>query len=126
MTESSIQLIGHYSVDNNPDISLIELLINKKANDIDLLEFTQEVANEPRANWQAPFEEKYLDLDGNKIIGDDIDLPSDTINKTRMTFYIYFLDASKPLVTPFGYLQLTEKIEQPKRIKDIIVFNDPE
>ena len=126
MTQSSIQLIGHYYVNDNPDVSLIELIIDRKADEIDLLEFTQEIDNEPRSNWQAPFDEKYLDPDGNTIIGDDLVLPTHLSSNTRMTFYMYFLDESKSLLTPFGRLQLPKKISQPSRIKDLLNFEDPE
>lgn len=126
MHNTSIKLIGIYDVDENPDITLLELTIDKKANEIDIGEFTQEIENEPRPNWQAPFSEKYLDKDGIKIIGDDINLPAIITDNTRLTFFFYFLDINKPLITPFGQLLLTQKIAQPNRIKNLIVFEDPE
>lgn len=126
MNDTPVKLIGLYSVDENPDVTLVELSIDKKANEIDIGEFTQEIENEPRLNWQVPFAEKYLDKDGNTIIGDDIDLPALITDTTRLTFFFYFLDTTKPLMTPFGQLTLTQKKEQPKRIKDLIVFEDPE
>ena len=126
MHDTPVKLIGLYSVNENPDVTLVELIIDKKANEIDIGEFTQEIENEPRLNWQAPFAEKYLDKDGSTIIGDDIDLPDVLTETTRLTFFFYFLDTTKPVMTPFGQLQLTQKSIQPKRIKDLIVFEDPE
>lgn len=126
MHDIPVKLIGLYSVEENPDVTLVELLIDKKANEIDIGEFTQEIENEPRLNWQVPFAEKYLDEGGNTIIGDDIDLPEKLTETTRLTFFFYFLDTNKSLITPFGQLQLTQKSTQPKRIKDLIVFEDPE
>ena len=126
MHSSPIVLIGHYFVSEDTDASLIELIIEKKANEINVGEFTQEIKNTPRKNWQAPFAEKYLDADGKSILGDDLDLPKVLTDTTRIIFFIYFLATDKPLVTPFGDLQLTQKIEAPKRVKEIILFENPE
>jgi hypothetical protein len=82
--------------------------------------------NEPRLNWQVPFGEKYLDQDGMTIIGDDMELPDLLTDTTRLTFFFYFLDTTKPLMTPFGQIDLMQKREPPKRIKDLIAFEGPE
>jgi hypothetical protein len=126
MQNSPVKLIGLYSVDENPDVTLVELIVNKKADEFDIDEFTQEIEDQPRLNWQAPFAEKYLSLDGETIIGDDIDLPEYPTATTRLTFFFYFLDPSKPLMTPFGKLHLIEKQEQPKRIKGLIKLENHE
>jgi hypothetical protein len=126
MQDSPVKLIGLYSVNENPDVTLVELSIDKKPNEIDIGEFTQEIENEPRLNWQAPFAEKYLDKEGETIIGDDMELPDLPTDTTRLTFFFYFLDTTKPLMTPFGQLDLMQKREPPKRIKDLIAFEDPE
>ena len=126
MENFPVKLLGLYTVEENPDITLVELVIDKKADEFDLGEFSQEIQHQPRLNWQAPFAEKYLSLDGEAIFGDDISPPEFLTDNTRLAFFIYFLDPSKPLMTPFGPLQLTQKQEQPKRIKSLIKFEDPE
>lgn len=126
MNDSVVKFIGLYSVPNNPDVTLIELIINKKADAFDLIEFTQEAKNLPRSSWQVPFSEKYLSLDGESIIGDDFKLPKSLTDVTRLTFFIYFLDSSKPLITPFGHFELPGKQKQPDRIKALIEFESPE
>ena len=126
MEELPVKLIGVYSVDENPDISLVELNIAKDVNEIDFFEFTQEVENEPRLNWQVPFGEVYLDPTGEKVIGDEINLPKGISGNTRLAFFIYYLDVNKPMLTPFGKIILFEKIEAPNRIKAAIKFIDPE
>ena|SRR5688572_13109045 len=126
MQDFPVKLIGLYAVHENPDVSLVELLINKKADEFSLTDFTQEEETRPRDSWQAPFNERYLSLDGETIIGDDFDLPEILSDTTRLTFFIYFLDPSKPLVTPFGNLKLTQKQEPPERIKRLVKFEDPE
>lgn len=122
----NVELIGIYYVDNRPDVSLVELIISKKAGEIDLFDFTQEITDLPRESWQVPFYEKYLDEKGEIIIGDDFDLPSQQTEITRLTFFIYYLDFLKPLQTPYGSILLPKKVKAPERIAKIIFFEDPE
>ena len=104
----------------------MEVSINEKASNVDICEFTQHLENTPRINWQVPFSEKYLNMDGDMIIGDESHLPEGFYDSTRLLFYIYFLDINKTLLTPFGELELIEKIKQPKRIEKLIMFQNPE
>lgn len=126
MGNPHVKLIGLYIVEENLDVTLVELLIDKKANEINLNEFTQEMENETRLNWQAPFDEKYLDISGKTIIGDCVNSPQTSSDITRLTFFIYFLDTAKPLLTPFGKMQLIQRKEAPLRIKNIIFFENAE
>ena len=116
MQDGTLKLLGLYYVEENKDVTLVELVIGKKAVEFDLGEFTQELEHMPRLNWQAPFGEKYLSLDGEIIIGDDSNLPKLLTDTTRLAFFFYFLDPSKSLLTPFGPLQLEGKQKQPARI----------
>lgn len=122
----TVKLIGLYIVKQDPDVTLVELSIDEKATKIDIGKFTQKIKGVPKLDWQAPIQEKYLDKKGEKVIGDDFDLPKRIGITTRLTFFIYFLDTSKPLVTPYGHLALIEKSKMPKRLKGIIKFEDPE
>lgn len=126
MKKSIIELVGVYQVNENPDVSLIELIINKKANEFDVGDFTQEVIGQDRSDWQAPFDEKYLDTDGLKVIADSFEKTKILSDYTRLTFFMYFVDIKKPLLTPFGPLDLGEKITVPARLENIIRYEDPE
>jgi len=126
MKENLVKLIGLYSVDTNPEVTLVELLICKKASEIEIGEFTQFVENQTRLNWQSPFSEKYLSLDGTEIIGDEDNLPDDLNETTRLIFFFYFLDLNKSLITPFGQLELTEKNNQPNRISELMKYENPQ
>ena len=126
MTADYVKLVGVYEVVENPDVTLLELIIYKSANEFDLLDFTQEITGQAIDNWQVPFSEKYLDQDGKTIIGDEFDRSNTQRNFTRLTFFIYFLDPAQPLVTPFGEIKLIEKVSQPQRIREIIIFENPE
>jgi len=126
MHQNLVNLIGLYSVDENPEITLVELLVNKKASEIDICQFTQPTENQPKMNWQIPFLEKYLNQEGTEIIGDENSLPEDFNETTRLTFFIYFLDVNKLLLTPFGSISLSKKTNQPRRISEIIKFENPE
>ena len=126
MTRVHVQLIGIYSVEENPDVFLIELFVNKNPSQLDVGKFTQRVDELPESSWQAPFFEKYLDPKGEKIIGDDFKIPETLEDITRLTFFIYYLDITKPLLTPFGEIPLIEVTDAPERIKKIIQYEDPE
>lgn len=126
MKENLVKLIGLYSVDTNPEVTLVELLICKKASEIEIGEFTQFVENQTRLNWQSPFSEKYLSLDGTEIIGDEDNLPDDLNETTRLIFFFYFLNLNKSLITPFGQLELTEKNNQPNRISELMKYESPQ
>ncbi len=123
---TDIELIGVYFVDGQQDISLVELLVDKRADEIDLVMFSQEIEGVSSDNWQVPFSENYLSIDGDEIIGDGFDLPKQIDRKTRLVFFIYFLDVTKEFKTPFGDLALIEKTVQPERLRNIIEFQDPE
>ena len=122
-----IEILGLYAVAENSDVSLVEVTVYKNWNEFDVSDFTQEVPGVNRSSWQAPFFERYLNPEGNKVIGDFFKKP--IVQKegvTRMTFYIYYLDQNKQLDTPFGKMKLPAKTNPPDRIQRIIKFEDPE
>jgi hypothetical protein len=91
-------VIGVYKVDNESDVNLIEMVINDNPTNVDIVEITQEIDGAHRMEWQSPWDEKYLNENGDKIIGDYLDIPSDG-NLTRLVFFFHYLDFEKPLLT---------------------------
>lgn len=121
-----VEIIGAYYVDGHPDLSLLELIVHKPFNQINIIEFTQEIERQHFDNWQVPFNEKYLDLQGENIIGDDLVTPTELSRSCRLTFFIYFMDYDKPMITPFGKINLPAKTVAPERITRIVRFEEPE
>ncbi len=119
------KLLGVYKVKRNKEVLLLEFYIDCAPKDIDMGEFTQEAEGLPKIEWQVAYDEKYLNEDGDTVIGYFGDeTPGET---TRVCFYIYFLDINKPLLTPFGPVTLTEPTAMPKRLRKITkkdVFDD--
>ncbi len=56
-------------------------------------------------NWQAPYEEQVL---------------SEADGRTRVVFFLHYLDLTKPLLTPAGALTLPAPKKMPPRLKDIL------
>ncbi len=121
-----VKIIGLYSVPENADVSLVELSVQKKWNEFDIGNFAQEIENTDRSFWQAPFGEVYLNETGTQVIGDYFKEPDKNSKFTRLIFFIYFLDVTKPLDTPFGKINLLPKTSQPLRISSQISFEAPE
>jgi len=121
---TNIQVLGTYNVPQNSDVSLIEVLVQARPSDIDVGQFTQEEPGTSRDSWQVAYMERYLNETGEMVIGDDMDLPSQDESPTRLTFFMYYLDTARPLLTPFGEVNLPQRIAAPDRLKDIIPFDE--
>jgi hypothetical protein len=120
-----MELIGIYTVDNNPDVHLIEITFDNSPDKVDVGQITQEIQGQPKGNWQSPWDEKYMDDKGEKIIGDYFDIPKDE-NKTRLVFFFHDIDFSKPLLTQEGQLTLTQPTLLPDRLKDKLTYESPD
>jgi hypothetical protein len=64
----------------------------------------QEVAGQPKSNWQVPYDERMLEESDGRI---------------RYAFFFHYLDLKKPLVTPAGSLPLPMPTHQPAHLKGI-------
>ena len=65
----SVAIIGVYPFPESPDVDLIEVEIDRPPSSVDVAAFTQEEPDVDRANWQVPYDERYLSLDGTREIG---------------------------------------------------------
>lgn len=119
-----VKVIGVYHVEGYSDVHLIELEIWEKPSSIDMEEITQEIPNRERLDWQAPYDEHYLNTTGDKVIGDYFKLPVSDTQPTRLVFFMYFLDFDSPLLSQFGEIKLSSPTPMPERLKDIIVFEE--
>jgi len=117
----TIELIGVYEVEGEPDCCLIELVVHDAQGRFGFVEFTQPIAGKPAANWQCPWLECLLDGSGENIIADDLALLSLSNDRwqgdLRFAFYFHCLDLSQPLVTPFGEIWPTQPTHLPPRLQ---------
>jgi hypothetical protein len=120
-----MKLIGVYIVDNNPDVHIVEVSFNDSPANVKIWQITQEIERQSSDSWQSPWDEKYLDEKGEKIIGDYLDIPL-TKTTTRIIFFFHFINFSKPLLTQYGELHLSIPTQLPERLKDKLVYEKPD
>lgn len=120
-----VNLIGIYRVAKQPYAYLIELIIKASYTDIPVNEFTQHKEGVPRDKWQVPWDEKYLNNEGDVVIGDWFDKPKEVTDTTRLVFFLHFVNFKQPLVTPFGDVGLMLPVAMPERLSAIIQYEEP-
>jgi hypothetical protein len=118
-------LNGIYSLENLPDVHLIELSIDQSPEKVDVGAITQELEETSSGSLQSPWDEKYLDADGTKVIGDWADIPKGQ-SHTRLLFFFHFLNLQKPLMTQFGPLTLTTPTPIPDRLNGLVHYESPD
>ena len=120
-----LKIIGIYKVPESSEVHLIELESLSNNVDLDLGKITQEQDGVDWMSWQVPYEEKYLNPTGTKIIYEYLEEPDVLPVGTRITFYFHFLSFKKPLQTQFGELRLVEPKEIPSRLSALFTYEDP-
>lgn len=127
----AVEVVGVYEVPDNPDASLVEVTSDRSPSGIDLTGFTQEVPNVDRAEWQVPYDERYLNEDGTEEIGERWAMgwkPQPGVQEpetSRLTFFMHFLDPERPLITPDGEASLPERSAVPGRLA-FIEYESPD
>jgi hypothetical protein len=122
--KDKVEVIGIYFVDGTKEVHLLEVLVQAPPINFDVSDFTQEMTGQSKSDWQVAYDEYYLNSDGTAVIGDSIEIPKVETAMTRLTFFLYFIDFNKPLITPFGNVRLPRPTMMPARLKDIISFED--
>lgn len=119
---TTVEVIGIYPIELNKPVHLIEILIKNSEGVFDLTEITQAVPNQPKLNWQVPWEEKILDGAGERVIADCFaanEKPELWVGNVRMVFFFHNVDFSRPLITPFGRVTLPSESPMPNRLSEI-------
>lgn len=117
--KNEVEVIGIYSIPNEKDIYLIELIVHQPPSLVDLNSFLLKDENTDRNDWQAPFDEYYLDEKGETIIGDFYNHKSLLCCLTRVTFFMYMESLGKILSTPYGDILLDTVTNLPPRLSMI-------
>ena len=122
-----IEVIGVYPAEAPEPVHLVELIVGGADSAFPIGEFTQEVPDQPRSNWQVPYMEQILSADGAKIIADDSEAwrkPELFRGDVRFVFFFHCLDLQRPLRTPFGEIPLPAESELPARLS-MIQYQEP-
>ena len=125
---TTINVVGVYKIEADQPVHLIEILVKNSEGIFDLSEITQEIPNQPKLNWQVPWDEKILDSAGEKVIADCFtanEKPELWVGNIRMLFFFHYVDFSKPLITPFGTVPLSNESPKPSRLSEI-AFEAPD
>lgn len=120
-----MELKGIYTVDDNSEAHLIEIVFDRSPDNVDVGQITQELEGQPQGNWQSPWGEKYLDDKGEEIIGDYFDIPTG-LATTRLLFFFHDINFSKPLLTQDGPINLPRPTSLPARLRDKIKYERPD
>jgi hypothetical protein len=103
--ETKVKIIGVHPVEADEPVHLIELLIEGDVVGFDIGEVTQEVADQPRSNWQAPYDDRVLEK---------------SEQRTRYAFFFHCLDFNKSLGTPVGLVSLPKPSMAPAHLQGIV------
>ena len=112
-SKSIAQLLGVYTIKGVSDIHLLELNINSSPTNVDVSSFTQKDDKLPKDSWQTAYDEHFLNDDGTEVIGTFLEHDSLNGNKTRIAFFMYFIDFNKPLLSQYGEIQLSKATPYP-------------
>ena len=118
------EIVSSYKCYNyNNKAYLVDMVLNLDSDKINWLEMNVPEEGVPPINWQAPYLEQYLTLDGNaklcKLYGE----PSSTAKPCRVVFFI-FKCGGKILHTSYGDFPLTDTEDTPKQLKQIVEFEN--
>jgi hypothetical protein len=112
-----IDILGIYPVESPEQCHVVELMIRGHVGVLDFGAFTQERPGEPRSNWQVPWDERVLSVDGTKDLLGQFPSKIESDGKPlRLTFFFHYLDFDHPLITPAGELALQSPEDRPDRL----------
>lgn len=104
-----IDIVGNYRIGNEP-WRLIELCAFDLQAPLDFDSFALPIPDQPRSNWQAPWNERILSQDKNS-------------REVRACFFL-FVASNGPLLTPAGPIALPPASERPAHL-DFVQFEEP-
>lgn len=116
-------IYGVYTVPDHPEVHLVEVRVFASPENIEVSEFTQEDPSLSRDSWQVAYDEKYLNTDGNEVIGDWMTKPPDS-EETRLAFFLHYIHFDRPLLTPYGSYELPPPTPMPERLKGMIEYEE--
>ena len=116
-----VQYFGCY--DYNDEWLLIELALDVASSDIEWESIVVPNDELDEEDWQCPYMEQYLNDDGTEKLCEMYDEPEETVKPCRVAFFIY-KDEAEVLRTPYGEFDLSDVKKLPKRLKEIIEFEE--
>jgi hypothetical protein len=119
---ASVEIVGVYPVPEAPEpVHLIEVVVRDSPG-FDPAAFVQPDPGQPEGNWQTAYDERALNESGDTPITDSFELsgrPDLLKGDLRLVFFMHYLDPARPLVTPFGTVELPNPSDRPPRLSTI-------
>jgi hypothetical protein len=114
-----IKVIGVYPIENEEPVHLVEFFVLGAQGIFKVGDITQEIPDQPPANWQCPYMEQILSSSGDEVLADDYEASERADlwkGDMRLAFFFHYLDLERPLRTPFGEVQLPAESAVPERL----------
>jgi len=109
-----MEIIGVYPVDAPEPCHLIECWVRDASGDFDIGAITQELADEPKDNWQTPWDEYILNDDGT---AGELASSANAMNgDVRIAFFFHYLDSNGAIVTSDAAIPLPSPTHRPERL----------
>lgn len=122
------RVLGVYPVKAKEPCHLVEIQIEGSEGAFEVGDITQENPERKRSNWQVPWDERILDVKGERMIADALQIkkrPEMLKGDVRMVFFLHYVDFTRPLITPFGEASLPAPSKRPARLRKIR-YEDPD
>jgi len=100
---------------------LVEVLLRNRDESFDLGDFTQPQEGVPRENWQAPWAEAYLTLDGEALATERWSSPPQT-EDLRVAFFLHYWQPNAVLRSSYGDLSCPAVREMPERLGRLVPY----
>jgi len=112
-----VEIVGIYPVEADEPCYLVECIVQGPKASRLIGSFTQELSGQPRANWQVPYDEHFLDSEGTSALNPAGPAHPPTESTARVAFFFHHLDLKRPLLTPAGVLNLPPPTPRPARLR---------
>ncbi len=121
-----IEIIGVYHVPEHKGVSMVEVQVDAHYATFDPEGFLKPDSEKPPELWESADDVRYLNPQGDLMIGDRFQRPMEEHETTRMVMFFHDLDIREPLVTPFGLVELPKRRPVPDRLRRIIQYHPVE
>ena len=115
-----VEVIGVYQI--QAACHLVELQVRGVTRPFAFGDFQQEALGQPEAMWQCAWLEHILSADGARVLAspEAVSAKQELFTGTmRVAFFMHHLDLRRPLLTPFGGVELPEQSRAPRRLSAI-------
>jgi hypothetical protein len=121
-----LQIVGVYPIPQAEEpCHLIEIVLKGAIENFYMGAFTQEQKDEDIGNWQVAYDEHFLNDQGTADLNEDQYDKRPEGDSFRVVFFLHYIDLSKPLLTPFGSVQLPIEQPMPRRL-GFIKYDPPD